>query len=179
MIVEHEILYGKTQTKMMDCWWASIQIIKSATLGAKTKCSGPAATAHRNIACIGRKLSFAGEVGAQVLAENQLVDISGRIRMDTVTTLATALQTYGPVIVGGKFAFFNTQGHCIVISGVNTDTGVVNIYDPAWGKGRQSKSWDYIARNCSRMMGDENVPDIGTFVANQAAGNAPEVRARR
>ena len=178
MIVEHEILYGKTQTKMMDCWYACIQIIKSATLGAKTKCVGPAATDHRNVKAIGRKLSFAGGVGFQVMTENQLEDISGRIKLDKIMTLATALQTYGPIIISGQFGFFNTQGHCIVISGVDTDTGVVKVYDPAWTKGRQIKSWNYIIRNCWKMMGDDDAPASGTFVANETHVNTPVTRAR-
>lgn len=169
MTVQHDILFGKTQTKMMDCWYACIQMLKSAMMGAKTKPAGQTTLSHRNVKFIGRKLSFANGVGAQVMAENQLEDVSNKVKLDNLLTLARVLQTYGPVMVGGKFGFFNTQGHFIVISGCNTDTGIVTVYDPAWGHGRETKSWAYIVRNCWKMMGDDDAPAAGTFIANELA----------
>src|SRR5262249_11999677 len=137
MDIQHDILFPKTQTKMMDCWYACIQMIKSAVMGAKTKPAGPHTLAHRNVKGIGRKLSFAGTVGVHVLNENQLVDISNKVKLDRIQTLASVLESHGPIIVGGKFGFFNTQGHFIVISGCNTDNGLATVYDPGWGGGRE------------------------------------------
>lgn len=167
MIVNHDIVSPKIATKMNDCWYACIQMIKSATMGVKTKPAGATTLSHRNITPFGRGLSFATTVGVQVMAENKLEDVSEKVKLDRILTLAEVLETRGPVIACGKFGFFNTAGHCIVISGCNTDTGLVAVYDPAWAHGRADKSWNYITRYCWKMMGDEDSPASGTFIANE------------
>ena len=167
MTVTHDIVSPKTQTKMNDCWYACIQMLKSSIMGAKTKPAGPTTLSHRNVKGIGRKLSFATATGGHVMAENQLVDVSNKVKLDRILTLAKVLEAYGPVMAGGKFGFFNTAGHFIVISGCNTDTGLVTVYDPAWAHGRSDKSWNYIVRHCWKMMGDDDAPAAGTFVANE------------
>jgi hypothetical protein len=75
---------------------------------------------------------------------------------------------YGPVTVTGKFAFFNKMGHAIVISGCDSDTGLVTVYDPGWLQGRQEKSWAYIVTHLWKMLGDENTPASGTILANKS-----------
>jgi ABC-type bacteriocin/lantibiotic exporter with double-glycine peptidase domain len=164
MIVDHTILAAKRQTKMMDCWYACIQMIKSSVMGAKTKPGGA-------VMLVTRKkndgIKFGEATGTAVLAENGLIDISNKIKLDKMMTLAKALETYGPVIVCGMFAFFNKYGHCIVISGCDTDTGVVTVYDPGWFKGKQSKSWDYIKTHLHKIQGDANTPAAGAVVANK------------
>jgi hypothetical protein len=141
MVVSHEILFPTTQSKMTDCWYACIQMLKSAVIGAKTKPGGATVVAQRRK--INAGLSFAGAAGASVIEENELVDISSKVKLDDMLTLGTALEAYGPVIVTGKFAFFNKVGHPIVISGCDSDTVVVPVYDPGWLRGRQEKSWAY------------------------------------
>jgi hypothetical protein len=41
MTVTHDIVSPKIQTKMNDCWYACIQMLKSSIMGAKTKPAGP------------------------------------------------------------------------------------------------------------------------------------------
>jgi Papain-like cysteine protease AvrRpt2 len=72
------------------------------------------------------------------------------------------------VTVTGKFAFFNKMGHAIVISGCDSDTGLVTVYDPGWLQGRQEKSWAYIVTHLWKMLGDENTPASGTILANKS-----------
>jgi hypothetical protein len=166
MVVNHEILFAKTQSKMTDCWYACIQMLKSAVIGAKTKPGGATVVAQRRKLNAG--LSFAGAAGASVIEENELVDISSKVKLDDMLTLGTALETFGPVIVTGKFAFFNRVGHAIVISGCDSDTGLVTVYDPGWLQGRQEKSWAYIVTHLWKMQGDENTPASGTIIANKS-----------
>lgn len=165
-MVNHKILFPKTQSKMTDCWYACIQMLKSAVIGAKTTPGGATAAAQRRKLNAG--LGFETTIGASVLEENDLVDISSEVKLDDMLTLGKALETYGPLIVTGKFAFFNKLGHAIVVSGCDSDTGVVTIYDPGWLLGRQEKSWSYIATHLWKMRGDENTPASGTIVANNA-----------
>ena len=166
MVVNHEILFPKTQSKMTDCWYACIQMLKSAVIGAKTTPGGATVAAQRRKLNAG--LSFETTAGASVLEENDLVDISSKVKLDDMLTLGKALETYGPLIVTGKFAFFNKVGHAIVVSGCDSDTGVVTVYDPGWLLGRQEKSWSYIVTHLWKMRGDENTPASGTIVANKA-----------
>ena len=180
MIVEHRITFTRTQAKMMDCWYACIRMIKGTVAGAPGMAAGAATQAHRSAPVVGKKLSFASAPGADIMRENNLTDVSGQIRLSDINTLARALQQYGPLIVGGKFAFFNTQGHFVVISGCNTDDGTVSIYDPGWGKGKDTKQWSYITQHCFKLMGDDDSPGAGTFVAdNPAAFFGQATRGRR
>jgi Papain-like cysteine protease AvrRpt2 len=166
MVVNHEILFPKTQSKMTDCWYACIQILKSSIMGAKTMPGGATVVAQRRKMNAG--LSFSEEAGASVIEENDLVDITSQVELDDMLTLGKALETYGPVIVTGKFAFFNKMGHAIVISGCDTDTGLVTVYDPGWLQGRQEKSWSYIVTHLWKRRGDQTTLARGTIIANKA-----------
>jgi hypothetical protein len=166
MVVNHEILFPKTQSKMTDCWYACIQMLKSSIVGAKSTPGGATVVAQRRKMNAG--LSFSDDAGASVIEENGLVDITSQIDVDDMLTLGKALETYGPVIVNGKFAFFNKMGHAIVISGCDTETGLVTVYDPGWRQGKQSKSWSYIVTHLWKNRGDQTMLASGTIIANKA-----------
>jgi hypothetical protein len=140
MIVDFNLVFTKTQFKANDCWYACIQMIRSAVAGAKTAVAGQSAATHRS-PILGQKLDFNSPVGAAIIRENNLRDVASQIKLDKMDTLGRCMQNCGPLIVGGKFAVLNTQGHFIVISGCNTDTGTVSVYDPGWGKGKDTKPW--------------------------------------
>ena len=179
MIVEHDLVFTKTQTKMMDCWYACIQMVCSASAGSKTKPKGPAVKNHRSTFFVGQKLDFSSAAGTEILNENGLVKISRKIKLNSIDTLAQCLQTYGPIIVGGKFGPLNA-GHFVVISGCNTGTGNVSICDPGWGKGKNTEPWSYISQKTWTIMGDENEPQDGAFIAVDPTGFFDQAsRARR
>jgi hypothetical protein len=169
MIIQHYIAFEKTQKKMFDCWYACIQMLRSAVAGAKTKPAGQTTMAHRSRWALGRKLDFGSAEGGAILRENHLVDISPKIRFDRINSLAKELQDRGPLIAGGKYSPLNMFGHFIVISGVDTNTGSVSICDPGWGKGKETKTWDYITRHAWKMVGDDNQPSAGGFVASDTS----------
>lgn len=166
MNIDYPIRFGKTQTKMMDCWYACIQMVKSARANAKTKPTGDTTMAHRSMPVIGQKLSFASDEGDAIMHENDLTPIERSIKFNNIVSVYNTLQQYGPFIVGGKFALFNTQGHFIVISGCNTVTGKVTIYDPGWGGGRSVKSWTYITKHVWKAIGDDDSPAACSFIGN-------------
>ena len=173
MIVEHKIKFTKTQVKMMDCWYACIQMIGSCEAGSKTTPKGEAAKNHRAPFFVGKKLDFASNLGIEIIKENGLKDISACIDTSDIATLATNLQTYGPIIAGGMFGGYNTQGHFIVISGCNPSTGMVTIYDPGWGKGKDTKPWSYIALHSWGTLGS-----MGAFIAYDSKDFFSQKRAR-
>ena len=167
MSLEYEIVFPKTQTRMNDCWYACIQMLRCTIMGEKTKPQGDKTLEHRDRKVIGRKLGFGTEIGEQIINENQLFDVSGLVRFSEIKDLEDVLSRFGPVIACGKFAFFNKFGHCIVISGCNTDSGMVSIYDPGWLEGRQTKSWSYIGAHCQRKTAYPDMPRKGTFIASR------------
>lgn len=164
---------------MMDCWYACIQMVCSSTAGVKTKPKGPATKQHRSTFFVGKKLDFSSAKGKEVLKENGLVKISHKIKLNDINSLAKCLQTYGPIIVGGKYGPLSA-GHFIVISGCDTGTGNVSICDPGWGKGKCTKPWSYIAQKTWTILGDDTAPDDGAFVAVDPTGLFDQAtRARR
>jgi hypothetical protein len=90
-VVSHEILFPKTQSKMTDCWYACIQMLKSAVIGAKTKPGGATVVAQRRK--INAGLSFAGAAGASVIEENELVDTLPRLSSTICLPLARRWRT--------------------------------------------------------------------------------------
>lgn len=92
MVVNHKILFSKTQSKMTDCWYACIQMVKSAVVGAKTKPGGATVVAQRRKLNAG--LSFAGPAGASVIEENELVDISSKVKLDVTGAAREKLVIY-------------------------------------------------------------------------------------
>jgi len=163
MIVEHDIVFTKTQKKMRDCWYACIQMLCSSEAGSKTKPKGPNTKAHRDKFFLGRALDFQSREGGEIMSENGLTDITKKIDLNNIDTLVTNLQTYGPIMVGGKFGGNNTIGHFIVISGCDTATGCVSIYDPWWGKGKDIKPWAYIGQHTWWSLGT-----LGSFIAHDS-----------
>lgn len=165
MIVEFNLVFTKTQFKANDCWYACIQMIRSAVAGARTAVAGQTAATHRS-PILGQKLSFESPVGAQIIRDNGLRDVANQIKLNKMDMLARCMQTYGPLIVGGKFAVMNSQGHFIVISGCNTDAGQVSVYDPGWGKGRDTKPWSDITAHIWKVPGSDVDPAAGSVIAD-------------
>src|SRR5262245_54496427 len=178
MIIEHELVFTKIQLKMFDCWYACTMMIRSAACGSRVTSLPGAAEEHRSRPILGRKLAFAGSVGTDIIRENDLLDVSGKLKLNDIESLYRCLQSYGPIIACGKFAIFNTQCHCIVISGCDTVTGNVSIYDPGWAQGKQTKPYTYIAEYCGKMLGDAGTPAACTFIADNPHWEATPTRAR-
>jgi hypothetical protein len=153
--VKHEIVFGKTQKKCLDCWYACIQMVRSSIAGTKTKPDGAATQKHRARFFTGKKLDFTSKEGTAIMEENNLINISDKIDLDDIDTLYKALQTYGPVIIGGDFALLNTQGHFVVVSGCDTGkTAAICGRSPArtrprWGRWsrrtRTGRTWRRVA----------------------------------
>lgn len=162
----------KRQTKMMDCWYACIQMILSYHANGKTKPKGNAVAGHRDVKAIGRKLDFDSTTGRQILSDNGLVDVSGKIKLNDFDTMAKCLKQFGPLGIGGKYGVFNTQGHFVVIAGWNTDDETVLIVDPAWAHGKQWKPYSYLKHTWT-VMGDNDAPGAGSIIAAKSLGADP------
>src|SRR5688572_1476956 len=105
MTIQYQMDYGKTQTKMNDCWYACIQMMKSWKAGAKTKPSGSNTLNHRS-SMTGQAIRFYDDVGIEVLKENKLIFLYDEFKFDDMTTLYFCSQKYGPLIASGKFGIF-------------------------------------------------------------------------
>lgn len=156
----------KRQTKMMDCWYACIQMVLSYHANGKTKPMGAAVAKHRNVKAIGRTLSFDSNEGRQVLSDNGMVDVSGKVKLNDFSSIADCLKDYGPLIIGGKYGFFNTQGHFVVIAGWDTGTQTLLIVDPAWAHGKNWEPFTYLKHTWT-VMGDTDAPAAGSLVARK------------
>lgn len=168
MTVDFPLNTTKIQLKMYDCWYACIIMIRSAVVGSRVDGAGATAAQYRS-AITGQRLSFTSSTGQEIIRENGLIDVANRIRLDRIQTLAKTMETYGPLIVSGMFALFNRYGHCMVIHGVNTDTGEIKIYDPGWCKGETTKPWSYITTYVHKVTGSDDTPVAGSFVAQDPA----------
>lgn len=135
----------KKQTKMNDCWYASIQMLLSWRAGQKAKPQGKAVSKHRDLWAMGRTLSFGSDTGAQAMRDNGLVAVGDKLDSGDIDTVHQVLQKYGPFIVGGKYGPCGA-GHFVVICGVNTVTGQIYRDNPAWGYGKAWKPLSYLKK---------------------------------
>jgi hypothetical protein len=153
-------LQHKKQTKLNDCWYASTQMLKTYAKGTKTKAAGDH-TRRLHSGLFGHTLNSDMKKSKHfeyVLAENDLVPVPrSEMRLYNLASVRTALEKYGPIIIGGEFykVLFKKFGHYIVLAGVDTDKRTYKIYDPAWGKnGPEWISADLI--NAGSFNGDES-----------------------
>ncbi|OXJ06548.1 papain-like cysteine protease family protein [Burkholderia sp. AU6039] len=145
----------KTQSKMTDCWYASIQMLLSWKAGEKTKPIGENVQQHRDFPLIGRKLAFGSEIGGKIMADNGLVAVGDKLDLNDTSSLATVLAAHGPIILNGKFDPLR-QGHTVVLSGIDPATQQVAIHDPSWTGGVQWKPMSYLYK-IFKTPGSDNV----------------------
>jgi hypothetical protein len=110
MPVRQIYLKHKTQTKCNDCWYASIQMLKTWQAdGVKTKPSGTH-TKHLHAGIVGHRLRPDSKLSKHfkdVLKENGLITLGPLVvRLTFATDVLEALETYGPLMVGGDFGTF-------------------------------------------------------------------------
>lgn len=159
-------LTHKHQTKANDCWYASIQMLKTWKAGGvKTKAAGQA-TAYLHRGILGHRLladSARSKRFVHVLAENDLMTIPRtEISLTTMelptgfrgASALTALQKYGPIIIGGGYGELGpikNLGHFIVLAGVDTDRQRYKIYDPD----KRAPDWRTLNAVASKWWDDD------------------------
>lgn len=155
----------KTQTKMMDCWYACIQMVLTYHRGQREKPRGNALAQHRDIKGVGRRLDFGSHVGGQIMFDNDLVAIGNELDLDDIgESVEDVLRRYGPFIVCGKFNRLKC-GHCIVILGVDNIADQIYISDPGWLRGQRAEPLEYLR--------DINVDGAGNVALQAALAGTP------
>ncbi len=132
-------LHHKPQTKLNDCWYASIQMLKTYRAGGtKTKPSGTH-TMHLHKGLLGHRLnadSLKSKHFTHVLTENKLRCLpTSELDLGRPDSVAQCLGDYGPIAIGGSFGEVGPLkgfGHFIVLAGVKGDAAskYYKIYDP-------------------------------------------------
>lgn len=145
-------LVHKNQTKLNDCWYACIQMIKSHRFGTKAKPIGSGVTTHRTGTLLGRSIwgNPLGEDDPQfkkIMSDNNLRTLDFDA-YSTIDIIESCLNLYGPVIYGGEFGIIFTNiftgkaayraGHYIVVVGVDKNTGSLWVHDPDKKRGPTS-----------------------------------------
>ena len=162
MIIDYT-LNGSSTPMTLWRWRTSILRIRSAVVGTMLASEGLAASAHQRPSRW-QLIDYGSEIPLRVLHRNGMQDVSSRIKLDSIQSLATVLQNYGPVIVCGKFAMFNSMWRPMIIRGCNTQTGEVLLYDAGFLGGNSSKPWSYIVKHVRKAA--EAEPGKTTFVAD-------------
>jgi hypothetical protein len=137
-------LTHKKQTKLNDCWYACIQMIKSHRFGAKVKPMGSGVRNHRTGTLLGRSI-WGHALGGDdtefdnILTQNNLKEIKGG-GYSSILTVKNSLQLNGPLIFGGEFGTLGKNiftgnaliraGHYIVVVGVDEARQILVIHDP-------------------------------------------------
>jgi Papain-like cysteine protease AvrRpt2 len=140
----------KTQTKLFDCWYASIQMLKTwQNDGVKVKPTGTH-TKRLHAGPFGHRLNaYSGEHPhksvqnarvskhfLEVLRENGLVRLTRiDLKPDQPMSWLKNLRENGPIMAGGTFGKFmggliDDLGHYVVVAGVDTDLEELYIHDP-------------------------------------------------
>lgn len=139
-------LTHKHQTKANDCWYASIQMVKTwAAGGIKTKATGQH-TSYLHGGLLGHKLhadAARSKHFSHVLVENgmqtipkselSLALLEAPAAYAAAPNVLSCLKKYGPFVIGGSYgAFgpFKDLGHFIVMAGIDTERQMYKIYDP-------------------------------------------------
>jgi len=130
--LERQVVH-KHQTKANDCWYASIQMLKTWRDGSKTKADGKH-TQHLHSGILGHRLravSAESKHFTYVLTENNLMCLS-KLEFSpwNADNVIECLKRYGPIIIGGDYGEFGPVkglGHYIVLSGVG-GTAASNEY---------------------------------------------------
>jgi hypothetical protein len=163
----------KHQSKLNDCWYACIQMIRTTHVGQKTKTVGADAN-YLHGGAGGHRLGPGGNHMPGIMHDNQLVDITSRIDLTSIdnggsggVSIARMLQTRGPFMLIGNFgaainipviqvAVGRVFGHWIVVAGAD-DMGATErvwIHDPMLWAGK----WMSLQRlNALYMPG--NIPN--------------------
>jgi len=136
-VIDYPIQHKK-QTKLNNCWYASIQMLKThASGGAKAKSTGTSAE-HLHGGVFGHRLHADKKNSKhfeKVLEDNGLITLPGLVaRMNKPDHVYKFLDEFEPIVLGGTFgevAFLKGFGHFIVLAGVDTDSRTYKIYDPA------------------------------------------------
>ena len=142
-------LVHKKQTKANDCWYASIQMLKSHRFGAKKKPVGPH-TKHLHKGVLGHRLNANSKVSkhfTRVLEENNLRCLDQlQFLINSPGMVRDCLMQYGPIAILGEYGQVGPikgLGHFVVLAGVREDeSGAVSsrefkIYDP----GKSAGAW--------------------------------------
>jgi hypothetical protein len=137
----------KKQTKANDCWYACIQMLNSWRHKTKTKPTGDHTT-YLHSGLLGHRL-HADKVDSKhfthVLTENKIRCIKAReLRISMPSEVTKALQTFGPVMLGGSYGDVGPMsfGHYIVLAGISADSSAYFIHDPAKkDPGYRAKEW--------------------------------------
>lgn len=153
----------KKQSKPADCWYASMQMVLSWKHGTTTKPAGESVRQHRS-GFLGKKLAFGSRAGGRIMDDNGLVAVGDKLELGDANSLKTLLNRHGPIILCGKFDPLR-QGHFVVLTGVDPESGQIAIQDPGWTGGIQWKSLDYLKR-LARSPGSDNI-DTYSAVALQ------------
>ena len=161
MIIDYTLSGSGMPLMPFGRWRKSIQMIREAVVGNQTGSYGIAVSSHRPPSRF-QFIDFAEELPKETLRRNGLQDVSSRIKLNDLQTLARCLQHYGPLIVCGKFGFI--FGQPIVIRGCDTQTGDVMIYDAGFAQGNCIKSWSYIVNRVRKKSHEDPAPT--TFVAD-------------
>lgn len=130
-------LRHKKQSKLNDCWYASIQMLKTqANGGVKTKTSGTHSD-YLHSGPIGHRLNAdtASKHYQHVIDENGLKCLPrAECPLYLPNKVLEVLKKYGPIMVGGTFGSVlwmkHRFGHYIVLAGVDTDRLLYKINDP-------------------------------------------------
>lgn len=161
-------LVHKRQTKLADCWYACIQMLRTYRHGTKTKTIGDAAARLRNVPIIGRTLRAADDNSAffEILRQNGLMRVATRNEFKNFLTdsddqlVMRALERFGPIMIGGMYGRLlgkKKMGHYIVLSGIDTDRQLYKINDP----GESQPDWRSYYRVKKDYWGRTFPPDDG------------------
>lgn len=136
----------KKQTKLNDCWYACIQMIKTHKAnGIKCKPIGTGVTAHREAGAArggfwGHALGKSDTEFNKIMSDNN-IRVLGFADMTSLNTIQQCIDIYGPLIVGGDFGkiarirgtnkwLMTGFGHYIVLAGTEATNNILYIHDP-------------------------------------------------
>lgn len=151
------LLTHKKQRKANDCWYASIQMLRTWKENQTTKPKGDH-TKHLHKGILGHTLRASAVESkhfTHVLTENNLKCIDNtEFDPGNSAKVDSCLRKYGPIIIGGRFGQLGpikNLGHYIVVGGVGGTAAqpMLKILDPdkkaeAWVASYQvaAKWWD-------------------------------------
>lgn len=137
-------LTHKKQTKLNDCWYACIQMIKTHRFGTKAKPIGSGVSTHRTGTLLGKSI-WGNPLGGddpefeKILKDNNLRQLTFNA-YTSMDVIEQCLNLYGPIIFGGDFGIVVKNvftgkaairaGHYIVVVGVDRSGGNVIVHDP-------------------------------------------------
>lgn len=174
MIIDYTLSGPGVPLAPFGSWRKSILVVRKAVVGTEMAKLGSAASAHRPPSRF-QMIDFGRELPIEVLRRNGLQDVSARIKLNDIQSLARCLQTYGPLIVCGKFGLMSPNP--VVIRGCDTQTGDVMIYDAAFGQGNSTKSWSFIADRVRKVNQLDPAPT--TFIADDPHPSEVVVKKKR